>query len=933
MKARKHAILSFVVMLVIFVQMAMPGIAYADDGAPPETPPTEEAVDPGDGAPPETPPEGEVPPLPEILEQAPPETDVVVLNEDGSAEPLATQQAAEIIANSDPVWCPAGETPATDTDPGTPGNQNNCTPNQASITDLINYLQVNSISGAGTIFFQEGTYGGPESPVYFDAAGLPLLTDLGLEGGWDLVTGAKVVNGVTTFNVPVYINWAGTVSLTDIVVDLAPYTGAPMVGLTVATSGGDIALDNVQAVNNSSGPGAFLDTVYAVYDPINNEFVAMGAGDVYVNDSAFSDNQGIGLGITANGNVSLANVTTMDNGGVGVYVETCPGFWVDSCHGVGGNVLINNGDSENNSMGGYVIWANGDIGVYNSYAGYNGHNGLYADNCIVAGDHCIATGDVEIDNGIFEENADSGAYVLSSGDVSVSQVYASYNDWSGISLITYRGTGDVDLQDVALEENGDIGLLVDSAGNITLQNVWSYSNSTGALLINTTGTGFVDIGTADFNDNVWNGLYVESHGDITLFDVWANDNGVDGAHLVTDGTASIDISLSEFRGNGEYGLYAHSVDGDITLVDVNASLNGVKGAYLEAGCTCLGNIFVQDSTFFENGEVGLWAVTQQGNIELTDVTEDGNGVTGLGAFLKSYGGGLINVTDSVFADNTGLGFWIVGTNDVDVNNVTADGNGSDGALIESGWTFGCFGPQGINVTVTDGTYQNNGGYGFYVAPGPLGTLTLAGTINFAANAHGDYYLDLIDPCLPPPEPPEPPQPPTPPLPVRTVEVPDTGGTPVEIDCLNYGATVLVLPNGDEVRYGCPGRGMYLIHRLQEGELPGPIATGPRFVSAINISLEQDGQPVLVDKEGGYFVVSFKIPEGMEDWHFAILFWDPSANNGAGDWVELPPQQVGGPIPLHPGSDDGMLILRGVYREDGYVRVKVTFTGTFALIAR
>ncbi len=929
---RKRFVLSFVVVLVVLFQMAMPGIAYADEGAPPETPPTEEVVEPADGGG-----EGETPTVPEILEETPPETEIVVLDETGEPEPLATQQAAEIIANSDPVWCPTGETPATDNDPFTPGNQNNCTPTQIDVTALINYLQTNSISGSGTIFFQDGVYGGPEPLISFNASALPLLADLGLEGGWDLTTGAKVVDGVTTFNVPVLIDWAANVSLTDIFIDLATYTGAPSVGLAVSTSGGDIALDNVRVLNNPSGPGAILDTAYIVFDPGTGDYVASGAGEVAVTDSQFVNNADEGLSIIANGGVTLTNVYAYSNGWTGVYVDTCPALWAVNCGGVAGDVQVFNSVAEYNDGVGFVLWANGFIGIYNTDANSNGDDGFYADNCIVNGDHCIAAGDVEVIGGYSENNSGFGAYISSGGDVSLTSFYSGYNNWTGLMLTTYRGAGDVDLYDVYLEWNGDSGLYVDSAGNIYLEEVWSYDNAIGAVLDNSTGTGWVYIQSADFIGNTWDGLYVQSHGDISLDDVWANNNGVHGAYLDTDGVGAIDVSFSEFNGNGQYGLYAHSMDGDISLYEVDASYNGVKGAYLEAGCTCLGSILVHHGTFFENGEVGLWAATQQGDINLIDVQEDGNGTTSLGAFLSSSGGGLINVTDSVFAENTGFGVKIVSTNPaangVALNNVTAQDNGSDGARILSGWTFGCYGPQGIHATVTDGAYQNNGGYGLYVAPGPLGTLTLAGTVNFAANANGDYYVDLTDPCLPPPEPPEPPQPPVPPLPVKIVEVPDAGGTPVEMDCVNYGATVLVLPNGDEVRYACPGRGLYLIHRLQEGELPGPIATGPRFVSAINVSVEQDGQPIIVEKEGGYFIVSFKIPEGMEGQHFSILFWDPSANNGAGDWVELPRQQAGGAIPLHPGSNDGMLILRGVYQEDGYVRVKVNFTGVFALIAR
>lgn len=911
MKATKRIVLSVVIILVVLFQMAMPGIAFADEGAPPETPPTEEVLEPGSG-------EGEAPSVPEVLEQAPPGTEIVVLDETGDPEPLATQQAAEIMANSDPVWCPAGETPATDNDPGTPGNQNNCTPNQANITDLIDYLQSNSISGAGTIYFQEGVYGGPELSIFLWNSDLPLLTNLGLEGGWDLTNNVKGTDP-TTFNVPLNVYWVEDVSLIDIVIDLTGYVDPDLdFGLFVYTEQGTITLNNVEASNNANGSGAALVT-------IDNP---TGAGDVNVINSRFNSNQLNGLEVGANGNVTLDHVSASDNGNVGIYADTCNGVTCISA----GDVEVTNSEAFGNGGLGFSIWANGDIVVDSSNAHHNGDNGLYADNCIVDGDHCLAAGNVELYHSSFDHNAGFGAYVLSKGDITLYDIYAGYNAYDGLALINGYGNGLVYLESVLAEQNDDSGILVVSGGNVEFYDVEAFQNfGLGAWLSLMAGNGYSYIESSVFDENGWVGLYVQSHGDISLWDVGAADNGIHGAYLLTDGVGEIDIVLSDFVGNGRYGLYAQSMDGDISLSFVNASYNGVKGAYLEA--TCMGNIFVQNSTFDANGEVGLWAVTQQGNIQLTNVVEDGDsGTTNLGAFLKSYGGGLITVTGSVFADNAGFGLEIVGTNDVAVDNVTAQDNGDHGALILSGWTFGCFGPQGINVTVTDGTYQNNGGYGFYVAPGPLGTLTLAGTINFAANTDGDYYLDLTDPCLPPPHPPEPPQPPVPPLPVQVVEVPDTDGTPVQMDCVNYSATILVLPNGDEVRYTCPGRGLYLIQHLQEEQLPGRLATGPRFVAAIDLSVEQDGEPLLVEEEG-YFVISFKIPEGMENEQFSILFWDPSANNGAGDWVELPPAMAGGPFPLHPNApEDGMLILRGMYREDGYVKIKVNFTGIFVLVA-
>ncbi len=82
---------TLVTLLVMVVNLAMPVSALADDSAPPESPPAE--APPVDAAPPVEEPVS----LPEVLEQAPPDTQVVVVNEEGQVEPLATVEAAEIL--------------------------------------------------------------------------------------------------------------------------------------------------------------------------------------------------------------------------------------------------------------------------------------------------------------------------------------------------------------------------------------------------------------------------------------------------------------------------------------------------------------------------------------------------------------------------------------------------------------------------------------------------------------------------------------------------------------------------------------------------------------------------------------------------------------------------------------------------------------------
>ena len=73
--------------------------ARADDGAPP--PPTGDSVatassTAGTAA---------------VLSQVPAGTEVVAVNERGHKVALASQEAARIVANGDPVWCPTGVVP------------------------------------------------------------------------------------------------------------------------------------------------------------------------------------------------------------------------------------------------------------------------------------------------------------------------------------------------------------------------------------------------------------------------------------------------------------------------------------------------------------------------------------------------------------------------------------------------------------------------------------------------------------------------------------------------------------------------------------------------------------------------------------------------------------------------------------------------------
>jgi hypothetical protein len=551
--------------------------------------------------------------------------------------------------------------------------------------------------------------------------------------------------------------------------------------------------------------------------------------------------------------------------------------------------------------------------------------GAYLDNA----DALSAT--VQISDSDFSDTGavttdDGGLFVLSNGDVTLTNVTSS--DHQNYGALIYGNNVSV-TNGTFNNQSVDSGLWVNAYGNIILNNVIASNNYyEGAILDATYGTGDVTVTNSTFDDNGEYGLAAGSFGNILVDFLTATNNGDYGAYLNSLGTGNITVTNSSLTLNGIKGLYAES-SGDITLDNVDASDNGSYGAYLKAAYGA-GNIFVSNSTFNGNGSVGLAAMTGAGDIVIDNIFVDGAGLTDIGAYLGAYDGGAVNVSNSTFQNMTSYGLKIGTSGPVNLTNVTASDNGSHGASIFN--SHACGKVQGIDVTVDGGFYQNNGGYGLYVSPGPEGTLTFGAASTFGGNGLGDYLLDLVVDCKPHEDHPKPPE--SPKKPVNVVELPSTDGTPVEQDCEIYSGTELILPNGTRAFIGCPFNGDSLIEEVGFDGLPSPLPTGPEFVSGVSLDFN-----ATADEEGkteeAAITLSFDIPEGMEGKLFSILYWDPEANGGLGDWVELPLARAFGDskFPLHPEDPDDPRMSTGVEIVDGKVTVTVNFPGTFVLVAK
>jgi len=534
------------------------------------------------------------------LSALPENTSVTVLDSNGQSQPLATQGAADTLAQSDPIWCPAGAAPVP--------SANGCTQTFTSFTDLLNFLSGNAAySGDGTIYVQQGAYNGGESSIDFNATNLSNISNnnLTITGGWN--TSTNVVDNTTTsnFNVPILIGsganpWGGTLTINNISI-----SGSTGTGLTVYTTG-DINLTNVSVSGavatsgNSNGSGAELDAGGNVTID-NSKFIgnrtsgatirSRGTGGVAISNSEFSNpslatvlhgrSQIDGLDITSAASVSLFNVLATGNRWVGANITA------------GDRVTIVQSDfsgtkSINGTFHGY--------GLQVVTPGIIDLDTVTANDNFLWGASLTAGSDVNIANSSFNANTtaspgfidDTGLLVKSGGNVSIQNSHADNNRLLGATI---DATGDVSVNTSTFSNNNGvtvvnganqydgIGLQVTNAQNIFINMVTASNNTVAGAQLNAGAD--VTVSASDFSNQtsasptpLGRGLEVTSGGSIFLDNVTLNNNQTYGANL--------------------------QATGDVFMEAVTATGNGGDGVSIQAACA-----HIVGGTFTGNGGYGL----------------------------------------------------------------------------------------------------------------------------------------------------------------------------------------------------------------------------------------------------------------------------------------------------------------------------------------
>lgn len=663
-----------------------------------------------------------------VLAQLPDGTDVIVLDAEGEVVPLVSQEAAAVIASSDPMWCPEGVEPIA--------NTGGCTDSYPSMTALLAALTgTNQPTQNGTIWIEK-TYDsslaepGGTTNILIDGSARQTWRDysLTIQGGWD-GPGTNTVSGTSLFSGDRFriINWWNDVTVRDIVIDGG--SGGPSLEIeidTLSTNTNNVTLENVEVKNNSNSVGAYID---------NDE----STGSVTVNNSRFTNNgdNDDGLQIAAMGNVTLLNIIATGNKDEGVEINNTYSNASATVQVLGTNVFTGNlGD-------GLYIRSDGNITLNNITADGNNDDGADISN---ASSSTNATVTLTGTNS-FSGNTSDGLVVVSKGAITLSNVSANNNvNDSGVVLdndetgaiggVTINGTN-------TFSGNDNSGLSIVSRGAVNLDNITADGNktATGVSINNCIWSGGVCLGSGDVtltgvlvftnNGNNDDGLNIYTGGNVSMSDVIATGNLSDGVEINnTRSTTSSTVTIggtNVFTGNTGTGLLIYS-NGKVDLNNITAGTNSGSGVYVEnqTSTTNAAVTFTGENDLVGNRSNGLY-IRSKGAITLSNITANGS-TNGSGAYLDNdepdaVGSVTINGAN-YFNGNNNYGLLIDSRGAVSLTNIIADGNKTeDGVNIENcNMSSGvCLGSGDVTLTGTlqftnngndgndDGLYVNSGG--------------------------------------------------------------------------------------------------------------------------------------------------------------------------------------------------------------------------------
>lgn len=679
----------------------------------------------------------------EILEQLPEDTELIIVDENGEALPLASEAAEEAVVLKDPIWCPAGVAPK----PGIGG----CSNSFASLSALV--AGFTPPAKNGVIWIEAGVDSGTEVEIdglVWTAAANYSLT---LQGGWigpaGPPVGSMAIVGTTVFDTAISIvNWNGPVTINDISFDGANNALNASTGSLYVETTKNIVVSNVMAINSAGAgnDGAYLDNTSSATQ-----------ATVTVKNSTFNSNFLRGITIISNGAVTLTNVSANYNNSYGVYINNS----LDTTASV---VSVTKGFFNQNGNDGLYIVSNGAVKLSQIVASTNNANGVYVDNTSAPTPQPVTV------SGYLHSsyNSFTGLVIFSDGAVTLTSLIANTNGSYGVYIdndnaakpyaVTINGYNSMN------GNSGGDGLSITSFGVITLNNInASFNSGYGTYIKNDAGTipSAVNVkGTNIFNDNSLEGLYVQSRGAITVYNTTANANGfstdVNGAFLsnLMDATKPQNVTLlgmNTFNDNAHNGLLIFTY-GAVTLNNITANYNGFKNIDTTGSGVIIINsagalakpVSIKGTNNFSVNDEGGLIISSLGAISISNITANDNGDYGANIDNR-FGFFQSPVTISgygTFNGNTSTGLYVESNGAITTTNLSAQLNNDTGVYLD---TYGLTKIQTVTLKGNN-TFNINGNAGFesgliVFADGNITVSNLTASQNYYDGAYLNNYTN------------------------------------------------------------------------------------------------------------------------------------------------------------------------------------------------
>lgn len=620
--------------------------------------------------------------------------EVVVVDSQGTALPLASEAALQAIQNPDPYFFKGGtkyEFTETDCDPSEGVVQACDNPIQAA----INYLATRGWTpDKNKIYVEAGTYD-------VAAAVIPHILIDGDDWG-NSTPVLLFISGAGSDNNPL----TGTVIVGNFTVNnMKNFTLSGVFiegGITAANNTGTLTLNDVTVVSSGADGidvqdhiGAVNLTKVNVIDSDEDGAEIQATGNVTVKESSFNQNAASGLIILTPKNILLDNVAADNN-------LNGNGITITGTSGNGSFTFTNKlGDNSafNNIGKGLFIQTSGNIFVSGMQSTFNTFGGGEVLNN-------AGTGTVTIQNSTFNQNTGFGLDVKSKNAISLSLVEANQN---ALGSGNYGAQLDnstalsinkaIVVVNSSFNQNGAFGINILSKGSIILRSVTASSNSGtsdgyGAYIFNDIAAKnppIVKIESSSFNDNATYGLNVVTRGNITLNMVTADNNfygnGIALNNLIGKGYIYIlnSLGVNSSSGNAAGSGLIVETNGAITIRSLNASQN--QNSSVLTNNTGTSSIFIYQSHFDNNNSTGLNILTR-GSILLENSTANGNQNSGNGVLIDNVGGkGNITILRSQFNFNNANGITISSNGTVLIRQISANNNTLMGASINNNGTL------------------------------------------------------------------------------------------------------------------------------------------------------------------------------------------------------------------------------------------------------